>query len=78
MQIEGGRIPRVGAAELGVAAVADREILEAPVDDQVDERRGGEDAVGDEIALEPVEAALMTMPMMTTVRPIFGSKSLRP
>ena len=50
-----GAVRALGAAELGVAAVADGEILQPAVDDQIDERRGGEDAVGDEIALEPVE-----------------------
>ena len=40
---------RVAAAELGVAAVADGQILQPPVDDQIDERGAAEDAVGDEI-----------------------------
>ena len=50
-----GRVARVRAAELGVAAVADGQILQPAVDEQIDQRGGGEDAVGDEIALEPVE-----------------------
>ena len=39
VQVERGRGARVGAAELGVAAVADGQVLQPPVDDEIDERR---------------------------------------
>ena len=47
----------IGAAELGVAAIADGQVLQPAVDDEIDQRGGGEDAVGDEVAAEPVEDA---------------------
>src|SRR5262249_41729742 len=56
VEIEGAGGSRVGSAEFRVAAIADGEILEPPVDNQVDERGGGEDAVGDQVAAVPVEA----------------------
>ena len=55
MEVEGGRGPRIGAAELGVAAIADGDVLQASVDHEIDERRASEDAVRDQIAAEPVE-----------------------
>ena len=42
VEIERGRGARVGAAELGVAAVADGQVLQPAVDDQIDERGAGE------------------------------------
>ena len=56
MQVEGGRGARVAAAKFRVAAVADGDVLQPPVHDQIDQRRGREDAVRDQIAAEPVEA----------------------
>ena len=47
MEIEGAGGSRVGSAEFRVAAIADGEIFEPPVDNEIDERGGGEDAVGD-------------------------------
>src|SRR5262245_23645055 len=38
-----------------MTAVAHRHFLQAPVDDEIDERGNREDAVRDEITLEPVE-----------------------
>ena len=46
---------RVGAAEFRVTAVADGQILQPSVDNEIDERRRGENAVGDQVAAEPVE-----------------------
>src|SRR5687767_8163257 len=42
-------------AELAVAPIADRDIAEAPVDEQIDQRGASEDAVGDQIFCKPVE-----------------------
>ena len=50
-----GRGPLVFAAELAVASIADRDIAEAPVDEQVDQRGASEDAVGNQIFPKPVE-----------------------
>ncbi len=55
MQVERRRRARVIAAEFGVAAVADRDVFQPPVDDEIDQRRGGKDAIGDEVAAEPIE-----------------------
>src|SRR5436190_12345889 len=55
VQIESPRPPFVGAAKFAVAAIANGQILQAAVDDQIDQRRRGEDGVGDEIAADPVE-----------------------
>src|SRR4051794_31846862 len=55
VEVEGRRGSGLGAAELRVAAVADREILQSSVNEQIDKRRGGQVAVRDEIALEKVE-----------------------
>ena len=55
VQIERRRGLRIGAAEFGVAAVADRQVLQPAVDDEIDQRGGGKNAVRDEIAAEPVE-----------------------
>src|SRR6266566_189391 len=57
MKIEGGRGPLVGAAEFGVAAVADGDVPEPSVDDEIDQRGGAENPVRDEILAEPVEHA---------------------
>jgi len=48
VQIEGG-CGRGYEPRNSRAAVADRQVLEPPVDDEIDERRRGKDAVGDEI-----------------------------
>ena len=42
-------------AELAVASIADGDIAEAAVDEQIDQRRAAQDAVGDQIFPEPVE-----------------------
>src|SRR5919198_49660 len=55
VQIEGRRGPRVFAAELGMTAIADGQIFQATVDDEIDERGRGEDGVCHEILAEPVE-----------------------
>src|SRR3954452_13439652 len=55
MQVEGGGGAAIRAAELGVAALADRHVLETTVDDEIDERRRAQDAVGDQVLAEPVE-----------------------
>jgi len=56
VQVEGGRAAFVLAAELGVTAVADGEVLQSAIHDEIDERRRPENAVRDQIAAEPVEA----------------------
>ena len=56
VQIEGGRSARVRPSELGVAPVAHRHFFEPLINDEVDERGAAEDAVGDQVAAEPVEA----------------------
>src|SRR2546425_1903887 len=56
VKIEGRRAAFVFAAELGVTAVADGEVLQSAIHDEIDERRRPENAVRDQIAAEPVEA----------------------
>ena len=56
VQVERGRGSGVGAAEFSVAAVADGQVLQPTVDNQIDERGTGENAVRDQISSEPVEA----------------------
>src|SRR4051812_29633094 len=56
MQVERRCTVRERTAELRVAAIAHRQILQPSVDRQIDQRRRRENAVGDEIAAEPVEA----------------------
>src|SRR5262245_49210482 len=55
VQVERRRFADVRAPELGVASIADRDVLEPPVDDEIDERGGCQDPVRDEIAAEPIE-----------------------
>src|SRR5438105_2419076 len=55
MEVEVRRRPLIATAELRVAAVADRHITEAPVHDQIDEHRERQNAIGDQVAAEPVE-----------------------
>ena len=55
MEIEGGRGARVAAAKFGMAAIADGEVFEAAVDNEIDECRGGQQTVRDQVAAEPVE-----------------------
>jgi hypothetical protein len=55
VQIEGGRGARVAAAEFGMAAIADGEVFEPAVDNEIDEGRGGQQAVRDYVAAKPVE-----------------------
>src|SRR5262249_54027676 len=55
VEIKGGSRPCVRAAELRVAAIADGDVLEPAVDDEIDERGGTENAVRDEILAEPVK-----------------------
>ena len=52
--------------ELGVTPVADRDIAKPPVHNQIDQRRAAQDAVGDEVFVEPINTALIRAPMMTT------------
>src|SRR5215510_8641118 len=56
MQVERRCVALIRATELGVTAIADGDVLQAAVDDEIDERGGSENAVGDEIPAEPVEA----------------------
>src|SRR2546426_2510453 len=56
VQVEGWRGARVRTSEFGVAPVTDGHFFDVPVHDEVDERCAAEDAVGDEVAAEPVEA----------------------
>src|SRR5262245_11838481 len=55
MEIERRRRARVGAAELRVAAITHGDIFQPAVDDEIDERDGREDAVRDEVAVEPIK-----------------------
>ena len=77
MQIEADGRARVVAAELGVAAIADGQNLETAIHRQIDQRGAAENAVGDQIQLEPVEDRADQAPTITTVSPSLGSKSLR-
>ena len=56
MQVESWRAARVRTSKFGVAPVTNGHFFEAPIYDEVDERCAAQDAVGDEIAAEPVEA----------------------
>src|SRR5262249_23502258 len=55
VEVEGRRAALISAAEFAVAAVAYRHVLQLAVDDEIDQRGPGQDAVGNEIAAEPVE-----------------------
>ena len=55
MKIERRRRAFVAPTKFGVAPVADRHFFQPAVDDQIDERCERQDAVRDQIALEPVE-----------------------
>src|SRR5205807_4963037 len=55
MEVEVRRRPLIATAELRVAAVADRHITETAVHDQIDEHRKRQNAVGDQVAAEPVK-----------------------
>src|SRR5207253_3653026 len=57
VQIERRCGSEIRAAEFGVAAIADRQILQSTVDKQIDEHGAGENAVRHEIAADPVEGA---------------------
>ena len=57
MKIESRCGARISTPKFSVAPVADGEILQPSVDNEIDERRAGENAVRDEIASEPVEDA---------------------
>src|SRR6185436_5222242 len=55
MQIEVGCCPLILPPELGVASIAYGDVPQTAVDDQVDERGGRKDAVGNEVFAKPVE-----------------------
>src|SRR5215831_9432936 len=55
MKIKGWRCALVDAAELGMTAVTHRHFLQASIDHEIDQRGERQDAVRDEVALEPVE-----------------------
>src|SRR3954464_7624704 len=57
VEIESRSGPRVRAAEFRVAAVTDGHVFEAPVDDQIDQRGSRQNAIGDDVAAEPVKDA---------------------
>src|SRR5215831_3074432 len=55
MKIKGWRCALVDAAELGMTAVTHRHFLQASIDHEIDQRGERQDAVRNEVALEPVE-----------------------
>src|SRR5437762_14329134 len=57
VQIEGSSGAGIRPAELRVAPVADGEVFEPSVDDEIDQSRAGQNAVRDQVAAQPVKAA---------------------
>src|SRR5882757_3875982 len=55
MEVEGRRRPLVRASKLGVAAVADRDVLQTAIDSEIYQRGAPQQAVGHQVAAEAIE-----------------------
>ena len=55
MKVERRRRARIGTAKFTVTAVTDGDVLQSSIDNQIDQRRRRENAVGNDVAAEPIK-----------------------